>query len=79
MGIDGGYAQELRFKDARSTMDIDLAVQWVAPSAGDDQNRSVRNMLQSAAMRPSPRGSRDRVEDSRAPAFPESPAISSTP
>jgi hypothetical protein len=47
--LKGGYALELRFKDARSTVDIDLTVQWVASSSGDDQNQIVRDMLQSAA------------------------------
>jgi len=47
--LKGGYALELRFKAARSTVDIDLTVQWVAASAGDDQNQVVRDMLQSAA------------------------------
>ena len=46
--LKGGYALELRFKAARSTVDIDLTVQRVAASAGD-QNRIVREMLQSAA------------------------------
>jgi len=46
--LKGGYALELRFKDARSTVDIDLTVQWVASSSGDDQNQIVRDMLQSA-------------------------------
>ena len=47
--LKGGYALELRFKAARSTVDIDLTVQRVAASAGDDQNQIVRAMLQSAA------------------------------
>ena len=47
--LKGGYALELRFKAARSTVDIDLTVQRVAASAGDDQNQIVREMLQSAA------------------------------
>lgn len=46
--LKGGYALELRFKAARSTVDIDLTIQRVAASAGD-QNRIVREMLQSAA------------------------------
>jgi hypothetical protein len=47
--LKGGYALELRFKAARSTVDIDLTVQRVAASAGDDENQVVRQMLQSAA------------------------------
>ena len=45
--LKGGYALELRFKAARSTVDIDLTVQRVAASAGGDQNQIVREMLQS--------------------------------
>jgi hypothetical protein len=47
--LKGGYALELRFKAARSTVDIDLTVQQVAASASGDQNQIVREMLQSAA------------------------------
>ena len=47
--LKGGYALELRFKAARSTVDIDLTVQRIAVSAGEDQNQIVREMLQSAA------------------------------
>ena len=47
--LKGGYALELRFKAARSTVDIDLTVQRVAASASGDQNHVVREMLQSAA------------------------------
>jgi hypothetical protein len=47
--LKGGYALELRFKAARSTVDIDLTVQRVAASASGDQNQVVREMLQSAA------------------------------
>src|SRR5271167_49629 len=49
--LKGGYALELRFKAARSTIDIDLTVQGVvaATSAGDDTNQVVRQMLQSVA------------------------------
>ena len=50
--LKGGYALELRFKAARSTVDIDLTVQWVPASAGDDQNQIVRDMLQTAAAVP---------------------------
>ena len=46
--LKGGYALELRFKAARSTVDIDLTVQRVAASGGD-ANQVVRQMLQSAA------------------------------
>ena len=49
--LKGGYALELRFKAARSTVDIDLTLQRVvaATSAGGDQNQVVREMLQSVA------------------------------
>ena len=47
--LKGGYALELRFKAARSTVDIDLTVQHVPASAGDDQNQIVRDRLQTAA------------------------------
>ena len=48
--LKGGYALELRFKAARSTVDIDLTVQRVeATAAGGDTNQIVREMLQSAA------------------------------
>jgi nucleotidyltransferase AbiEii toxin of type IV toxin-antitoxin system len=47
--LKGGYALELRFKAARSTVDIDLTVLRVAASAGGDENQVVRQMLQSAA------------------------------
>ena len=47
--LKGGYALELRFKAARSTVDIDLTVQRVAASASGDQNQIVREMLQNAA------------------------------
>jgi hypothetical protein len=47
--LKGGYALELRFKAARSTVDIDSTVQRVAASASGDQNQIVREMLQSAA------------------------------
>ncbi len=47
--LKGGYALELRYKAARSTVDIDLTVQRVAVSAGEDQNQIVREMLQNAA------------------------------
>jgi hypothetical protein len=48
--LKGGYALELRFKTARSTVDIDLTLQRVEVTAvGDDTNQVVRGMLQSAA------------------------------
>jgi len=48
--LKGGYALELRFKTARSTIDIDLTVQRVAaPSPNVDTNQVVREMLQGAA------------------------------
>jgi hypothetical protein len=49
--LKGGYALELRFKTARSTVDIDLTVQRVvgAAGAGGDMNQVVREMLQRAA------------------------------
>ena len=48
--LKGGYALELRFKAARSTVDIDLALQEVAAtSRSGDTNRVVREMLQAVA------------------------------
>src|SRR5271167_15413 len=49
--LKGGYALELRFKAARSTVDIDLALQRIGASlsAGRDTNQVVREMLQNAA------------------------------
>lgn len=50
--LKGGYALELRFKAARSTVDIDLTVQRVEATTtreGGDTNRVVREMLQSVA------------------------------
>ena len=49
--LKGGYALELRFMDARSTVDIDLTVQRVVATVGD-QNQIIREMLQSAAGAP---------------------------
>jgi hypothetical protein len=48
--LKGGYALELRFKTARSTVDIDLTLQRVVTAAieGVDVNQAVREMLQSA-------------------------------
>ena len=48
--LKGGYALELRFKGARSTVDIDLTLQRVAgATAGGDTNHVVREMLQRTA------------------------------
>lgn len=48
--LKGGYALELRFKSARSTIDIDLTVQRVTGAADDrDAVRAVREMLQARA------------------------------
>lgn len=47
--LKGGYALELRYKAARSTVDIDFTVQRIAVSAGEEQNQIVREMLQYAA------------------------------
>jgi len=48
--LKGGYALELRFKTARSTIDIDLTLQPVVGVTGQAEvSRVVREMLQSAA------------------------------
>jgi len=48
--LKGGYALELRFKAARSTVDIDLTLQRVMPTgAGANTNQVIREMLQRAA------------------------------
>ena len=48
--LKGGYALELRFKSARSTIDIDLALQRVAGTEeGSDPVRAIREMLQAMA------------------------------
>src|SRR5881409_3202417 len=49
--LKGGYALELRFKAARSTVDIDLTLQGVvaATSAGEDTNQVVRERLERVA------------------------------
>jgi hypothetical protein len=48
--LKGGYALELRFKMARSTVDIDLTMRRVDnASDSTDVNQVVREMLQSAA------------------------------
>lgn len=49
--LKGGYALELRFKAARSTVDIDLTVRNV-PGVNADQNEILRAMLQTAASVP---------------------------
>ena len=46
--LKGGYALELRFKEARATVDIDLTVRNV-PGVSADQNQVLRAMLQTAA------------------------------
>ena len=38
--LKGGYALELRFRAARSTVDIDLTLQRVETTSGVDTNRS---------------------------------------
>lgn len=48
--LKGGYALELRFQSARSTIDIDLTVQRVVEAIqGGDAVRAIREMLQNAA------------------------------
>jgi nucleotidyltransferase AbiEii toxin of type IV toxin-antitoxin system len=49
--LKGGYALELRFKSARSTVDIDLALQRAVSAAvgSSDANQIVRETLQAAA------------------------------
>jgi hypothetical protein len=48
--LKGGYALELRFKAARSTIDIDLTLQSVVATAEDgDAVRAIREMFQAAA------------------------------
>jgi hypothetical protein len=51
--LKGGYALELRFKMARSTVDIDLTMGRVNDGTdGSDINQVVREMLQTAASLP---------------------------
>ena len=52
--LKGGYALELRFKSARSTVDIDLTLQKVmaSTSGSGDTNQVVREMLQNVASAP---------------------------
>jgi len=48
--LKGGYALELQFKAARSTVDIDLTLQRIPAAAGSDSVTGiVREMLQRAA------------------------------
>ena len=48
--LKGGYALELRFKAARSTIDIDLTLQPIVGATGQSEvGRVVREMLQTAA------------------------------
>jgi hypothetical protein len=48
--LKGGYALELRFKAARSTIDIDLTLQQVVGATeGGDTIRVIREMLQAKA------------------------------
>jgi hypothetical protein len=47
--LKGGYALELRFKSARSTIDIDLTVQRVAgATGGNEADLAIREMLQTS-------------------------------
>jgi hypothetical protein len=52
--LKGGYALELRFKNARSTVDIDLTLQRVVAttSGGGDTNQAVGKMLRRVAQIP---------------------------
>ena len=50
--LKGGYALELRFRNARATIDIDLTIQRVAATNQDEANQIVRDMLQEAASFP---------------------------
>lgn len=47
--LKGGYALELRFQTARSTVDIDLTVQDVPDSKPGAANTALRDMLQRAS------------------------------
>ena len=48
--LKGGYALELRFKSARSTIDIDLTVQRVTGAAECDETaQAIREMIQAKA------------------------------
>src|SRR5258708_3437602 len=48
--LKGGYALELRFKAARSTVDIDLTIMQLAATTTEssETNQTVREMLQGA-------------------------------
>ena len=47
--LKGGYALELRFRTARSTLDIDLTVSRVMADTEEQATRVLREMLQEAA------------------------------
>ena len=47
--LKGGYALELHFKAARSTVDIDLSVQHVVATQDGGPNQAMREMLQRAS------------------------------
>jgi len=47
--LKGGYALELRFRTARSTLDIDLTVPRVMAATEEEATRVLREMLQEAA------------------------------
>ena len=47
--LKGGHALELRFRMARSTVDIDLTLAATAESKPDDTSEALREMLQRAA------------------------------
>jgi hypothetical protein len=45
--LKGGYALELRFKSARSTIDIDLTVEsFTGTTDGSEAGQAIREMLQ---------------------------------
>src|SRR6202171_5165359 len=46
--LKGGYALELRFKTARSTVDIDLTIQKIVAASEKEANQIVRDLLQDA-------------------------------
>ena len=50
--LKGGYALELRFKTARSTIDIDLSLQPVVAATDQADASRVRKMLHSAVSIP---------------------------
>ncbi len=49
--LKGGYALELRFKSARSTVDIDLALEQIPQTfiGAEPNNQIIRDMLQASA------------------------------